>query len=250
MGPSPPPRPPRLLRSPGWPDEVRAGLEELIASPGEPRPVAVLDWDETAIRGDISETLLALVAERTGAPLVEEYEEECRRDLLQGYVRLVDTLCAGRREADVRADARFALAEGGRRGRVAIREAVRELVWALHRHGWEVWVVTASAEVLVQAVAEQYGIHPHRVLGMRLAVGDDGAYVPGVLPPVTWREGKLDALRLAIGRDPTLMLGDSQGDLPLLRAARRRLVLDKGDERLREEARANGWWLAAGAELP
>lgn len=250
MRPAPPPRPPGLLRSPGWDEAVRTGLERLIVHPREARPVAVLDWDETAIRGDISETLLALVAERRGEPLVEAYEAECRRDLLAAYVGLVDTLCAGRTEAEARAEALFALREGERRGRVAVRESIRELVWALHRHGWEVWVVTASPEVLVQAVAEQYGIHPHRVLGMRLAVGDEGRYVPGVLTPVTWREGKVDVLRMAIDRDPTLMIGDSEGDLPLLRAARWRLVIDKGDEALGAEARAGGWWLAEGARLP
>jgi phosphoserine phosphatase len=84
---------------------------------------------------------------------------------------------------------------------------------------------------------------------VRLGAGPDGGFLPGVLDPVTRRQGKVDALHLAHHRDPTLMLGDSQGDLPLLRAARFRLVIDKGDERVRSEARAGGWWITEGARL-
>lgn len=242
MRPSPPPRPPGLLRHPAWDAATRAALEEMIVAPGTERPLAVLDWDETAIRGDISEFLLALLAERSGEPLVQRYERACAEDLLRAYVELVDTLCAGRTEAECRALALGAFEEGARRGRLAERASVRELVWALHRHGWDVWVVTASAEVLVQAVADRVGIHPNRVVGMRLAVGPDGRYLPGVAPPVTWREGKVEAIALACARDPAFVAGDSQGDLPMLRRARFRLVVDRGDEAVRAEARSGGWW--------
>ena len=98
MQPSrPPPAPPALLIEPGWTPDNRARLEALVPSPG----TAVFDFDDTCIRGDISETLLALLAEERGEDLVAAYEARCRVDLRAAYVELVHTLVAGRTEREI-----------------------------------------------------------------------------------------------------------------------------------------------------
>ncbi|MEQ1504310.1 MAG: HAD-IB family phosphatase, partial [Myxococcota bacterium] len=220
---------------PGWTPGVRDALEAMVrAGPG----LAALDFDKTCLTGDVSETLLARLAAASGRDLVGEYEAACAVDLRAAYVDLVPTLIAGRTEAEIRA-----LALATFRSGMAVREPIRELVWAMHRGGWEVWVVTASAEVVVQPVAEQLGIHPHRVLGMRSPVGPDGRFVPVVTEPITYREGKLAAIRAATGADPTFAAGDSRSDAPMMAAARYALLLDHGDPALRDEAAARGWWV-------
>ncbi len=240
MGPArPPPAPPGLLVEAGWTPENRQRLESMIPARG----VAVLDWDETCIHGDISETLLAILAADRGEDLVEAYQAECREDLRTAYVNLVHTLVAGRTEREARALALRALREGQAMGRLAIRETMRELVWALQRHEWDVWVITASPEVLVQAVAEQYGIPPGRVVGMRSVVGTDGRYLPRLHDPITYKEGKVLAFLSAAGGDPTFVAGDSRSDAPLMQRARYALLLDRGDDGLRTEAEARGWWI-------
>jgi HAD superfamily phosphoserine phosphatase-like hydrolase len=231
-----------------WDPEVRDGLERMIAAGGD-GALAALDFDQTCAWGDVSETALAILARRTGRDLVGEYEAECRIDMKKAYIDLVSTLVAGRTEAEARAMALEALAEGEAGGHLAIREPMRELVWALQRHGWEVWVVTASAEALVQAVAERMGIHPHRVVGMRSPLGPDGRYGASVSEPVTYREGKLVALRQATGRDPVFAAGDSRSDAPMMAAARYALLLDRGDEGLRAEAERAGWWIQPGERI-
>jgi HAD superfamily phosphoserine phosphatase-like hydrolase len=212
-------------------------------------PVAALDFDRTCLVGDVSEYLLRLIDERTGRGLVDEYEAQCRQDLRSAYVRLVSTLIGGRTEAEARGMALEALSIGERRGHLEIREPIRELVWALHRHGWDVWIVTASPEVLVQALAERMGIHPDRVVGMRSPLGGDGRYAPIVTDPITFREGKVEALRAAAGRDPVFAAGDSGSDAPLLGTARYALLLDHGDPELRAEGEARGWWIEPGGRI-
>lgn len=236
------------LGSSTWDPEVRAGLERMLGSCGD-TPLAALDFDQTCIRGDVSEAALALLARRTGLDLVGRYEEECRLDLRTAYVDLVATLVAGRTEREVRQLALDTLREGEQTGQLGIREPMRELVWALQRHGWEVWVVTASAEALVQAVAERMGIPPDRVVGMRSPLQDDGRYGVEVSEPVTYREGKLTALRRVAGRHPVFAAGDSRSDQPMMAAARYALLLDRGDEGLRADAERAEWWIQSGERI-
>ncbi|HHO50384.1 MAG TPA: hypothetical protein ENK18_05800, partial [Deltaproteobacteria bacterium] len=244
MGPSlPPPSARSLLQSPGWGAQLRVALQELVTARAPSPPLAAFDFDETCIFGDISETMLALIAGDTGADLVEPYLRAVARDPLSAYLDLVDTLIAGRTEPQVRQLALRTLDQGRRSGRIVLREAMRELIWAMHRHGWEVWIVTASPEAVVQPIAERFGVHPHRVLGMRCGKDTQGRYAPGVLEPYTYRQGKLDALHAATGRDPVFAAGDSRTDEALLRAARHALLIDRGDATLRTEAEAGGWWI-------
>lgn len=243
MGPShPPPGRQDLLQSEGWRPDLRASLQQLVTGPHD-APLAAFDFDETCIFGDISETMLALLDAEAEQDLLGPYYQAVQRDPLPAYLELVDTLIAGKTEAQVRSLALQTLRSGQHAGRIVLREAVRELIWAMHRHGWEVWIVTASPEAVVQPVAEQFGIHPHRVLGMRCDKDPQGRYAPGVLQPYTYRQGKLDALRAAAGRDPLFAAGDSWTDEALLRAARHAVLFDRGDAALRAEAEAGGWWI-------
>jgi HAD superfamily phosphoserine phosphatase-like hydrolase len=240
MNPSPPPVD-AFLTAPAWPPEIARAAERMIR--GGAGSIAVFDFDQTCIYGDISEMLLALVAEDRGQDLVAEYDAHCARDLRGAYIELVFTLTEGLTEREARAQADRAFHEGARRGQLAIREPMRELVWALHRHGWEVWVVTASAEVLVQAVAERMGIHPHRVLGMRAPLDASGRYRGVIEEPAPFREGKLELLRKVTGRDPRFAAGDSRSDAWLMGAAEDALLVDRGDAALRQELIERGGWI-------
>ncbi|MBX2798441.1 MAG: HAD-IB family phosphatase [Myxococcales bacterium] len=247
MGPSlPAPLSERLLTQPGWDPSVRRGLARMVCeipSVEQSLPIAAFDFDETCIRGDLSETLLAHLDGETSEDLVGAYTDAVRRDVRTGYTDLVDTLVAGRTESEVRALALATLSRGITEGVLAPRETIRELIWAMHRHGWQVWVVTASPEPLVQPVAERFGVHPHRVLGMRCRKDATGRYVAGVTEPVTYRQGKLDALVAAAGASPCFAAGDSRTDDALLRSARHSLLFDRGDRDMRLEAEEAGWWI-------
>ncbi len=246
-GPGPTETPPGA-----WDPEIAAGLAAMIAdvaaNPEDRPPLAVFDWDETCIRGDISETWLTYLDEFVPG-MLEDYELGCRVDKRVAYEKLAIDLCKGRTEREIRTDVLAALARAQRDGRIALRQDVRDLFWQLHRRGWEVWIVTASTTPVVQPLAEMYGIHPHRVLGMQCPLGPDGRFLPRLLDPIPYRDGKIAAVRRWIGCDPTLAAGDSDGDLWLLRAARYRILVDRGergDPALRALAQSEGWWIQRG----
>lgn len=101
-------------------------------------------------------------------------------------------------------------------GLVAVRPEVCELAARLAlRH--RVWIVTGSAEPLGQAAGARVGVH--RVIGVR-AAAVDGRYTAAVETPIPWHEGKVTLLARHLPDRPVFAIGDSAGDLALLRWAR------------------------------
>lgn len=237
-------RPPStgFLTSAGWSDA--AALERLIASPPHQGPVAAFDFDDTVIDGDLSLALLDML-DPSGAAR-REYDDDCARDVRSGYAKLTETLIGGKTEVQVRDETRRALDAGLASGRLRFRPAIIELIWALQRHGWQVWVVTASPAVAIAVAAQRVGIPADHVLGMWCRVGTDGRFEGSTQEPVTYRQGKVDALRERTDRPLTLAAGDALTDLELLREAHAAIVVDKGVEALREEAARRGWWIEVG----
>lgn len=234
----------QFLRGP-WVPAIRRGVEAMVV--GQAGGIAAFDFDDTILDGDISLAVLARLAEQTGRDLVAEYEADCAVDVRAGYATLVETLIAGRTEFEIRALTESVLLDGLASGRLRIRPAVADLIWALQRYGWTVWIVTASPAVMVSVAAQRVGIPADHVLGMWCRAGSDGRFVAPTQEPITYRQGKVDALSAATGgAAPTFAVGDALTDLEMLQWARYALVLDRGNPVLRDEAAARGWWLQGG----
>lgn len=135
---------------------------------------------------------------------------------------------------------------------------MRRLVGALFEHGFEVWVVSASQQMVVQAVAPLIGIDARHVIGVRLLQNAEGRYTynlegcgpveDGENALIPYLEGKrcmvskiifgapsADALRPgAGGKRLVLAAGDAAGDLAFLQdAVGLRLVIDRHRAELR-----------------
>ncbi|WP_236518636.1 haloacid dehalogenase-like hydrolase [Sandaracinus amylolyticus] len=316
---------PVTLREEGWLPENRARIERVIATLGarEGRRVAVFDWDNTMMRGDIGDLVLAHLIERgaiaEGAiPRDDAMLGEAAHAALAGardatergrvvahlawrgttpegepaftvpmapfyrstYGVIAQVLAAGRTDDALRAIAREAFAAAsaapvGTReviGGVEVERFARlhvpmiELARALESVGVEVWIVSASPEPIVQALAEIAGLAPARVIGVRMQHDGSGrgtarfeACGEGALatPVMTWLEGKrcwinraifdVPAARQRMRQEdpalrPVLVAGDSDGDLAMLQdATELRIVLDRQNVRLMCNALASGW---------
>lgn len=104
----------------------------------------------------------------------------------------------------------------------------------LRRKGVDIYLCSASLEVIVEAMAcdPEFGIglDPDHVFGVRL---EKGEYVKGPLDssyPQTFLDGKVRCINQFIrpehaGKDPVLVAGDSVGDLPMLTAFPKSLSL-------------------------
>jgi HAD superfamily phosphoserine phosphatase-like hydrolase len=262
----------------GWSPEARELIQGLVArkaaqaTAGSPRPVAAIDCDNTLIDGDISFATLVTHAEarsgtgREDAGTVENRVATAYRtyDDLWESGRNVEAcgylagLLEGMTLAEASALGRDALAKAEAMPRcvrslavppgrpplemeqgIRLRKPMLALVDYLKAAGWEVFVVSASAEPVVAAVAARHGIDADHVLAVRTVVRD-GRLTADVVPPVTWRQGKVDALRARIGRGTSLALGDAWTDFEMLVDAEAAVLIGRGKADLLAAARARG----------
>lgn len=119
---------------------------------------------------------------------------------------------------------------------MGITPEMRSLVMALRRAGVRVCICSASAQPMVEAVAErEFGIPAADVFGIRFQHDSAGRMEQRYLPdyPVTLKEGKVECINRLIspdGRSPILVAGDSDGDYQMLTAypdLRLGLIIDK-----------------------
>ena len=306
------------LRESGWTEESRARLERAVADLGARpgRRVAAFDWDNTMIRGDVGDLVLAHMIEtdRVLAPRWDELAlltdaaraelaatcegapgeplptrggaSACARalahlawrgttsagepgfttaatetyratygfmaQLLAGHTD--DALRALTRDAWERAES-IPIGTSAPVGGVEVERFGRlntpmvELVRALASAGVEPWIVSASAQPLVEALAEHAGIARERVIGVRMRHDAEGRLTEAFevledgVPMITWYVGKRRWIERAIGVRPLFAAGDSDGDLAMLLDADVRLVLDRQPLRVMCNALADpdGW---------
>lgn len=221
-----------------WTADVYAHLSRLLLGPPG---LACFDWDNTCISGDIGEAVLEQLDADDGGDRSATYDRMCQDVGKREAYAWCAFAVAGRTEEAATAYADRVLQERLKDGRIRRRPEVGDLIAQLHRKGWEVWVVSASEERLVRACAPLYGVPAARVIGMRLAVRD-GALAPLLDGPNTYRQGKVDAIDLRIGRRPVFAAGDAETDVEMLSCARHALFLGRRHDALWEQAPERGWW--------
>lgn len=224
-------------------DAAHQGLVAMIDKHRDQGALAVFDFDNTCIRGDVGEAVLAAVDATHVPGCVAQYEHLCRtEDKTVGYRYCAETL-GGLTPTAVHELVDGVIEQGLADGTLALRPEVIELMDHLRSSGWDVWVVTASAERIVQRFAPQYGVPPEQVVGMFLAENADGTLASALSGPITYRQGKVDAIAQRIGKPPVFAAGDAMTDFEMLCAASHALVFDRGDQTLQQAAAERGWWL-------
>ncbi|HKX46107.1 MAG TPA: haloacid dehalogenase-like hydrolase, partial [Planctomycetota bacterium] len=154
----------------------------------------------------------------------------------------------------------------GRRYTELVYPPMLELVELLRTHGFQVWISTGGGQDFVRCLAtDLYGVPPERVIGTEVVkelVEHEGRYWflrRGALQgPLNEGEGKVLGVERRIGRVPTVVVGNADGDLPLLAFAaeaagpnlqvvlvhddaEREYAYADGAEAVREAARERGW---------
>lgn len=126
---------------------------------------------------------------------------------------------------------------------------IQSLIKSLDHAGITPYIVSASNPIIVAAAATLVGIPTSRVIGLTTQVRD-GLLTADLDGPVTYRQGKVDALDLRGLPRPVLAVGDARTDWELLLSAKLAILLDKGDAALAAEARALGMLVQDRALLP
>ncbi|MHB8071747.1 MAG: HAD family hydrolase [Candidatus Cryosericum sp.] len=105
---------------------------------------------------------------------------------------------------------------------IRLAQGVIDMMSKMRYYGWKVWVVTASFEPVIQAVAaiNGYYVPEGRVIGVRLQTDASGKYIaklsdePGY--ELTQRMGKATVIRNFIKEAPLFVAGDSDGDYEMM----------------------------------
>lgn len=113
--------------------------------------------------------------------------------------------------------------------------------WAkrLEAAGVEVWVVSGSHRWLIAAGARALGISDQRLLTVCATVRD-GVCTMEVPEPVTYDQGKAEAIRQRLGRQPDLAVGNTFADHHMMELARTAIAVEP-DPELEALARERGW---------
>jgi len=94
---------------------------------------------------------------------------------------------------------------------------MKELLANLKDYNFEVWVITASPELLYeQFVSEELGIPNDRILGVKSWITSEGTVTDQLIFPVPQDEGKADVIRTFIKTKPLLIGGNSRGDMEMM----------------------------------
>lgn len=184
----------------------------------------------------------------------------------------VSQLTAGYRPDEVRAFGRAAFDENnsadlgttqtvggvsGVTGYVRIYDQIRDLIGALQANGFDVWVLTASPQYVVDAIADEVGVRRDHVIGIRpMIVGGKitatfqgcGAAADGNTTMITFDEGKRCWINKVIfhvpsstqaqrqtdaRKKPAFVAGDSDTDIGMLKEATRlKLVINRNKVQL------------------
>ncbi len=116
--------------------------------------------------------------------------------------------------------------------------AMQKLYARLRGAGFDVYIVTATQDIIVEAVVTDpvsgYGIEAGHVLGVPLEIVD-GVFTTNIAPGcghgVTYGEGKVKAIRERISREPLFVGGDSDNDIEMLTSFEKtqlRMIVDRG----------------------
>ena len=107
---------------------------------------------------------------------------------------------------------------------------------------WTIYVITASPTIAIQSVLSIFGLEKNCVLGMNLKV-EENKLSSVILDPYTYGNGKVEAYQNYSKNRLDLAFGDTRNDLPLLHFAQRGVLIDRGNQELRDECKALGIYI-------
>ncbi len=93
---------------------------------------------------------------------------------------------------------------------------MKDLIANLKNYGFEVWVLTASPELLYQKfVSEELGIPPLNVVGVKSVI-ENNIVTDQIILPIPQDDGKAYTIETYIQAKPLIVGGNSRGDLDML----------------------------------
>lgn len=114
---------------------------------------------------------------------------------------------------------------------------MKQLIANLKVYGFEVWIISASPEILFQRFCnEQLGIPEDRILGVRSRVTDNGILTDELVVPVPQELGKAEVINTFIKAKPLFAAGNSRGDMEMMnQSSRLKMIVNPDDTKIEKE---------------
>lgn len=113
-------------------------------------------------------------------------------------------------------------------------QEMKEFIANLKEYGFEVWILTASPELLYQKfVAEEFGLANIYIVGAKCVIAN-GVTTGEIIPPIPQDDGKAHAIETFIKVRPLIVGGNSRGDMDMLnQSAGLKIIVNPDDETVR-----------------
>lgn len=211
----------------GWPDSVNQKIEAFLNSTLiiQQQKVAVFDCDGTLfgqVPHYLADEAIYHYAKIHYAEKKDQYSEE--------KMKIVNEMLHGNNTGMQYVKERIAFLSGmttegaERMGedcfqakyRLKFYPQMRILLADLKSYGFEIWVVSASPELLYEDfVHKALGIPMERILGVRSVIRND-TITNQLVFPVPQDEGKTEAIQTFIKAQPLFAAGNSRGDMEMM----------------------------------
>lgn len=198
-------------------ETIKKNIDQALEDP-QVHPVAAFDADGTCWFSDVGRDFFNHQMARNFFPdqaYTWEHYRKLEKESMEKALLWMAQILSGFSLEEVRAFG----AEANKHIRPHFIDHQKDLIDHLLKRDVDVYIVTASVKWTVEAAAEEIGIKQDHVLGIQTAI-EDGLITDQQLGPLTWTQGKVDALLEATGgKRPFFASGNTSTDLPLLESS-------------------------------
>ncbi|WP_335964762.1 haloacid dehalogenase-like hydrolase [Galbibacter sp. PAP.153] len=232
---------------PQWDEEINTSIKNYLDSTMSQtgRKVAVFDCDGTLF----GQAPYYLADEALFAYAMEHYKGK-KDSLSVSKMAIVDSLLHGDNQGTdyvkrrINFLAGLPVSEVETMGMNAYKEKygqkfypeMKQFLLNLKEFGFEVWVITASPEVLYQRfVNEELGIPKNRIIGVKSVISN-GILTDQLVYPIPQEEGKAKTIETFIKASPMIVGGNSRGDLEMMeRSTGIKIIVNPNDQKIYSE---------------
>ena len=216
-----------------WLKPIWAGLDGHAALLTDEGARIIADYRAELASGNYAEAYLSTARRLDKYP--RENIETLSQALLSGGSHPQEITC--QRAVNGRVE-RFQISYG-----IRIKPEMIKLVDSFNRHGANLWIVSASPQMLCEFIAKKFKIDLEHVIGTSASEnGSNHQRFP-------WGVNKLNILSESEVTHPLFVFGDSIGDLEMLDIAEYPVVVEGNSKKILQYAIEKDWWIYSdGAE--
>lgn len=248
-------------------DDLKNTLKQALNK--QEKSFAVFDFDNTCIVNDIGEAVFGFVCKNkllkdpTLLPNESgDYHERVfrhyysllnKKEMLAAYLLCAQAFSGFTLEDIEEITLQTLEAEGTKIGETSLygiaipkglstRPVAQELLTFLQKEGVEIWIISASPEIIVRSAMKHFGIST-QLIGLRNTL-NNGILTKEISKPYSIGEGKVTCIKTYIRTDarPLFGIGDSMNDFALIEYSTIRAIVNRTNG-LTEEARKRNWFI-------